>query len=167
MEQQIESRLWDYLDGALSTPERSEVEAMIESNLEWRAKYHELLEVQQFMKEATEPDEPSMRFTQNVMEQISRLHIAPATKNYINNKIIFGIAAFFLTIIGGFLIYGLSQMDWSAGTSTGSFIPNIQKLNVSKAFSNQFVTGFMMVNVVVGLALLDVILTQRKKRMMV
>ena len=74
--------------------------------MEWKNKYHELLDVHQLMK-TSGLEQPSMRFTKNVLEEIAKLHIAPATKNYINNKIIWGIGAFFITLIAGFIVYGL------------------------------------------------------------
>src|SRR5262245_61046718 len=120
-EQNIEQRLWAYIDGVSSNEENTSIEKMLQSNLEWKSKYHELLEVHQLMNDA-ELEQPSMRFTKNVMEQIAQLHIAPATKNYINKKIIWGIAGFFLTLIGVFLIYGFAQIDWSASTNTKSTI---------------------------------------------
>ncbi len=63
----IEERLWDFIDGLSSAKEKSAIEQLIESNMEWRSKYKELLEVQQMMSAATELDAPSLRFTQNVI----------------------------------------------------------------------------------------------------
>ena len=72
----IEERLWDYIDGLTPAEEKSAIEQLIDSNIEWRNKYHELLDVHQLMSKSLELDEPSMRFTQNVMEDIAKLHIA-------------------------------------------------------------------------------------------
>src|SRR5215510_11884699 len=108
----IEKQLWDYIDGLSSGEERTSIERLLQTNLEWKNKYQELLEVQQLLK-SSELEQPSMRFTKNVMEEIAKFHIAPATKNYINNRIIWGIGAFFITLIVGFLIYGFAQMDWN------------------------------------------------------
>ena len=42
--QNIESQIWEYIDG-LSTPEeRKFIEQLLATNAEWRAKYQELLE---------------------------------------------------------------------------------------------------------------------------
>src|SRR6478672_8296769 len=111
----IEERLWDYIDGLASADEKSFVEELIESNSEWRAKYAELFETHKFMQNHLELDAPSMRFTQNVMEEIARLQISPATKKYINSKIIWGIAIFFVTLLVGVIGYGFSQINWSTG----------------------------------------------------
>ena len=106
----IEERLWNFIDGTASAGEKTVIEQLLEINAEWKAKYHELLQVNELLK-STELEGPSMRFTKNVMEEISKLHIAPATKSYINKKIIWGIGVFFITLFVGFLIYGFGQMD--------------------------------------------------------
>lgn len=159
----MEERLWNYIDGAADAGERSAIEQLLESNVEWRSKYQELLDVHQLLN-ATELDEPSMRFTRNVMEEISRLQIAPATKSYINKKIIYGIGIFFLTMIVGFLVYGISQIDWSAGANSGKTLPiDLSKVDYSVFFNNTYVNIFMMVNVVLGLMFLDKYLANKKK----
>src|ERR1700730_6302252 len=102
----VEARLWNYIDGIASAEEKSAIEQLLQSNLEWQRKYRELLDVHQLLH-AIELEEPSLRFTRNVMEEIAKHQIAPATKSYINKKIIYGIGGFFVTMIIGFIIYGL------------------------------------------------------------
>ncbi len=158
----MELRLWDYIDGI--SHETSVVEKLIAENGEWRAKYNELLDVQSLVK-SVELEEPSLRFTKNIMEEIARTQIAPATKNYINNKIVWGIAAFFLTLIFGFLVYGLAQVDWSSGSDPrNSTSLDFTRVDYSKMFNNTFVNLFMMLNVVLGLMLLDRYLGAKRKR---
>ena len=111
-QQHIEEQLWSYIDGFSSEEERSAIEKLLQSNVEWKSKYHELLDAHQLIKSA-ELEQPSMRFTKNVMEQIAKYQIAPATKTYINNKIIWSIGVFFITMIVGFLIYGFGQINWN------------------------------------------------------
>jgi len=159
----IEERLWDFIDGLSSPQEKSAIEQLIENNIEWRSKYKELLEVHQVMNGATELDAPSLRFTQNVMEQIAQFQIAPATKSYINNKIIYGIGGFFLTLIIGFVIYAISQLK-SAPASGSSPLIDMSNIDYSKVFNNNFVNAFMMLNVVLGLALFDMYLNNKKKQ---
>src|SRR5574338_166173 len=83
----IEDRLWEYIDGTLSSSERTRIGELIASQVEWKSKYQELLAVHELLH-STELSEPSMRFTKNVMEEIGRLQIAPATRTYINKRII-------------------------------------------------------------------------------
>ncbi len=44
---EIEVRLWEYIDGFSDAQEKSAIEKLIAENAEWKAKYHELLEVHQ------------------------------------------------------------------------------------------------------------------------
>ncbi len=158
---EMELRLWAYIDGTSEEP--TAVETLIAEHAEWQAKYAELLGVHQLIEES-ELEEPSLRFTKNVMEEIARLQIAPATKKYINNRIIWGIAAFFITVIAGFLVYGFSQIKWSAGTNNGSALGiDFTAVDYSGVFNNSFVNIFMMLNVVLGLMLLDRYLNMKRK----
>ena len=158
----IEQQLWSYIDGFSSKEDKTAIERLIASNLEWKNKYHELLEVHQLMN-SSELEQPSMRFTKNVMEEIAKLHIAPATKNYINKKIIWGIAAFFITVIAGFLIYAFAQVDWNFQDNSKPLL-DLSTINMSRIFNNNFVNGFMMVNVLLGLVLLDRVLANKRKK---
>ena len=158
----MDTRLWDYIDGISVSGERTSIKELIENNLEWKNKYHELLEVHQLMQ-STELEHPSLRFTKNVMEEIAKYHIAPATKSYINKRIIWSIAAFFITMIVGFLIYGFGQIDWSAANSTTEKYIDLGKVDYSRFFNNTYVNIFMMLNVVLGLMLLDRYLANKRK----
>src|SRR5438067_9761234 len=142
-QQEMEMKLWDYIDGTAPSNDRSIIDKLLAENSEWRAKYHELMEVHQLIQ-ASELEHPSMRFTKNVMDEISKLHIAPATKSYINKKIIWGIAIFFLTVIVSFLIYGISQIDWSQGSSNNLIGIDLSKVDYSKMFNNTYMNVFMM-----------------------
>lgn len=158
----MEGKLWEYIDGLGIIAERAAIERLLMEHAAWRAKYNELLELHQMVMSA-EPEQPSMRFSRNVMEEIGKYHIAPATRNYINKKIIWGIAAFFLTVIAGFLIYAISQAA-PAATVSGSGFGGVDfnQVDYSRVFSNNFVNGFMMLNIVLGLMLLDRYLAQQK-----
>ncbi len=163
---EMEIRLWEYIDGNLNSEERSIVGRLIAEKREWRAKYNELLELHQLVQQ-TELEQPSLRFTKNVMDEISKLHIAPATKNYINNKVIWGIAIFFITVIVSFLIYGISQINWSTG-NTSSSVGGVDftKVDYSRMFNNTYLNVFMMLNILMGLMLLDRFLAGKRKRYM-
>jgi hypothetical protein len=170
-EQTMEDRLWEYIDGVSGPEERSIIDELLATSREWQQKYKELLNVHQLL-EASELDAPSMRFTVNVMEEIARHHVAPATRTYINKNIIRGIGAFFLTLILGFVAYVLSQFSWTSTKSDSStFVPKnpglgLEKLNnvdLSKAFNTTYISLFMLISVVMGFVLLDMYL-QRKKR---
>lgn len=162
----MEDRLWDYIDGNSSAEEKTFVEQLIATQEAWRKKYQELLDVHQLMSHSLELDEPSMRFAQNVMEEITKYQIAPATKTYINKKIIYGIGIFFMVMIVGMLAFGLAQINWSAAATSCSqdkLTSHINKIDYSKFFNNTYTSIFMVVNVVIGLMLLDMYLGKKRK----
>ena len=167
IEASMEGRLWDYIDGLSSPTEKSVVESLIAAHLDWKSKYKELLDVHALMT-GSELEEPSLRFTNNVMEEISRYQVAPATKTYINKNIVRGVGAFFLSLIVGLLVYFFRQFTWTstAGSSSSRFLPDIidlNRVNYDKFSSSLPVTLFMLVTVVLGFILLDMYLQRKKK----
>ena len=157
----MEERLWNFIDGTAPAGEKTVIEQLLQTNGAWKSKYKELLEVHELLQ-ATELETPSLRFTKNVMEEISKLHIAPATKSYINKKIIWGIGFFFITMFVGFLVYGIAQMSFTGGEES-TLSKNLPKVDFSKFFSNTWVNAFMMINVVIGLVLLDNYFSSKRK----
>jgi magnesium-transporting ATPase (P-type) len=158
----MEERLWNYIDGTASATEKTVIEQLLESEAAWKTKYKELLEVNQLLQ-ASELESPSLRFTKNVMEEISKLHIAPATKNYINNRIIWGLGIFFITMMVGFLVYGFGQISFGSSGKESVITKNLDKVDFSKFFNNNWINAFMMINVVIGLFLLDNFLSNKRK----
>ncbi len=156
-----EERLWNYIDGTAMADEKTVIEKLLETDSAWKAKYHELLQVNELLK-SSELDAPSMRFSKNVMEEIAKLHIAPATKSYINKKIIWGLGFFFIALFVGFLIYGFGQMNFNTGEET-TLSKNLNKIDFSKFFGNTWINVFMMINVVLGLFLLDNYFSNKRK----
>jgi|SRR5688572_30442827 len=157
----IEERLWNFIDGNIPAHERSVIGKLLESDTVWKAKYQELLEVNDMLKSST-LDAPSLRFTRNVMEAIAKTQMAPATKSYLNKRVIWGLGFFFIALVAGFLIYGFAQMGASTGEET-RLSKDISKLDFSKFFSNTWVNVFLMINVVLGLFLLDNYLSNKRK----
>jgi hypothetical protein len=159
----IEETLWNYIDGTMDDKELAFVDGLLQSNQEWRSKYAELMEIHQLMQDNADLEQPSMRFTQNVMEEISRLYITPATRNYINKNVIWGIGLFFLTTIIGLVIYGFGQIDWSQPGSVS--VPGADfgsRMDWSSFMNSSYVNVFIMVNIVLGLMVLDMYLTRKK-----
>lgn len=166
---EMEMRLWEYIDGLSSAAEKTVIEQLIQSNMEWKQKYGELMEVHEAMQ-SSELEAPSMRFTKNVMEEIAKFQIAPAAKTYIDKRVIWGIAIFFFTMIAGFLIYGFAQINWAEPGSgvidkyLNNVNTNLDKVDYSKFFNNTYMMVFMMLNLVLGLMLLDRYLANKKKQ---
>lgn len=163
--EEIEQRLWDYIDGLSTAEERTIIETHIRESKQWRGLYHELLQMHHALAHE-ELEQPSLRFTKNVMEEIAKQHIAPATKNYINQKIIWSIAAFFAFSITGFLIYGLVQIDWSAASAGNNSLGiDLAKVEYGKMFNSTVMNVFMMINAVLGLMLLDRYFGNKRKKL--
>lgn len=157
----MEIRLWQYIDG--DSAESPLIEKLVADNIDWKEKYAELLALHK-MIQAADLEEPSLRFTKNVMEEIGCMQVVTAAKKYINTKIIWGIAAFFLAAIVGFLGYGILQFDWSpAGDGGATEEVDFGSIDYSKIFNNTFIKIFLMANVLLGLMLLDRFLALKKK----
>lgn len=162
-EQQMEQQLWNYIDQLCTEDERKLIEQLLHSDPLWKAKYNELLDVHQLMQQV-ELEQPSMRFTKNVMEEVYRSQIAPATKQYINKNIIRGLMIFFLILIGGGVIYAFSQINWTAGSNT-TVIPNpMEKINWKSILTGPYTTIFLLVNLVLGFILFDLYRDQRIRK---
>jgi len=170
-EQPMEDRLWDYIDGHCNTTEKSAIEQLLATNREWQQKHRELLNIQQLLS-SSELEAPSLRFTKNVMEDIARYHVAPATKSYVNKNVIRGIGAFFATMILGMLIFMVSQFRWTSSTSGPDSlnqsidkigINRLDSLNYSKLFNSTYVSAFMLIAIISGLMLLDMYLQQKRQ----
>ena len=161
--EEMEARIWEYIDGLTPGSDKPAIQKLLAENAVWKEKYQELLQLHQTLN-LVELEQPSLRFTRNVMEEISRQSIAPAARKYINNKVILGIGIFFVTTIIGFLIYGIGQIDWTVASDNKSITGiDLTKVDYTGIFSNNFVNIFMMLNVVLGLMLLDRFLENKKK----
>ncbi len=166
--QQMEEQLWNYIDGTAGQKEILLVERMITTDPVWKQQYNQLLELNQLLAKDMQLEEPSMRFSKNVMEQINGLQPARPTVQYINKNIIRGIAAIFILTIGAFLVYGFANIQWTAKGS-GVLIPlDFKKeyadtFNVNWHISNTWINIIVMVNVFLGLMLLDASLRRKKK----
>jgi len=165
MDQDMEQRIWEFIDGHCTEAEKAVVSRQLDENPVWRNAYEELKSIQELLRQE-ELEMPSLRFTKNVMEEISRYQVAPATKNYINKNVIRGIFSFFLVMIAGLLIYFLGQIHWTS-SSTGNLIPafniDANKLSWGKLLNNAYVNVFIGINTILSLILLDKYMQGRKK----
>lgn len=157
----IEVRLWDYIDGVSSAEERIAIKNLLSNNSEWQAAYVELLSMQQMIT-SSELEQPSMRFTKNVMDKISLYNASPAV-NYLNKKIIWGIGIAFIALIAGFLIYAFAQINWTASSGNSYF--TLKNIDFSKFFNSTYTSIFLMANIIAGLMLLDRYLAGKKNQL--
>lgn len=157
----IEVRLWDYIDGVSSAEERIAIKNLLANNVEWQEAYAELLNMQQMIT-SSDLEQPSMRFTKNVMDKISDYNASPAV-NYLNKKIIWGIGFAFIALIAGFLIYAFAQLNWNASAGGSSYFA-FKNLDFSKFFNSTYTSIFLMANTIAGLMLLDRFLAGKKNQ---
>ena len=166
--QQIEEQLWNYIDGTASKEEIMFVERMIASDPVWKNQYNQLRQLNQLLVKDMELEEPSMRFSKNVMEQIIGLQPARPAVQYINKKIIRSIAAIFIFTIAAFIIYGFAKIQWTASTTSFSLPIDLKStyanaFNINWHISSTWINIILMVNVFLGLMLLDSSLRRKKK----
>ena len=159
LQKSIEERLWEYIDGTSSASEIHIIEKFLKEDEEWNHLYGELLEIRQKIK-FSEPEQPSVRFNQNIMDKISAFHSLPSENKYINKKIIWAISIFIITLISAFLVYGFVQVDWTSPKNNFAF--DFAKVDVLRFFTSTNVYIVMTVTVVLGLMLLDRFLALKK-----
>lgn len=158
---EMEEKLWSYIDGFSTESDKAAVETLLKTEPVWKEAYQELLSVQQLLN-SSELEEPSMRFTRNVMEEIAKFHIAPAAKTYINKNIVYGLGIFFAVMIIGLLVFTAILVN-SSPTSSHSFNINLDKFEWGKLFDSTYLKIFLMVNTVLVLVLFDKYLSGRKQ----
>ena len=111
---------------------------------------------------ALETEQPSMRFTKNVMDGIEELHIAPAAKRYSNPWIVKGIAALLILSVIALSTYVFitagTQTDYAAGLNSSNHIEFLHKLNANYAIYIILANVFLLFVLIERLA-------SRKRRM--
>lgn len=160
--EQIEQQIWDYIDG-LSTPEeKAMVEKLLHADPLWKSIYEELLSVDTMISDTDLVDQPSLRFTKGVMEEVAKYKVAPPASSYVNKKIIYGIAAFFIISLVGLLGYAFTQFSFSVNDATPLVDTKNWEIDFSKYFNSTVINIFLFFDVIAGLMLLDRYL--RRKR---
>ncbi len=159
---EIEMQLWEYMDGTCSVADMQRISVLVERDAMWKEKYQELSALHAGLSKNLELEQPSMRFTQNVMDAVAKEHVAPATKIYINKNIIRGIAAFFILMLT--TVFGYALATAHGDTSATGLLSklNFSRVNYGKLFSSTTVNLIIAINVVIGLVLFDTILRRKK-----
>lgn len=153
---EIAMQLWEYIDGDCNNADKQRIAQLIAEDIQWKQLYTDLLSLHQAIPASIELEQPSMRFSKNIMEAVAQTQIAPATTKYINKNIIKGIAAFFIIGITAMLGYAIANTDWSTGATL-----NLPKADLSRFFSPTFYYAAAIVNVILALALLDVYIRRK------
>ena len=160
--EEIESQIWEYIDGTCSETDRVRISTLVATDAVWIQLYNELAILHSMIPEHLETEQPSMRFTKDVMDAIAAEHIAPATGKYINKGIIRGIAAFFIIMLTTVLGYALATANYHTNAPGVLSNLNLNKVNLSKYLNSTTFNIIIAVNVVLALVLIDTVL--RRKR---
>jgi len=158
----MEEILWNYIDGNCTPDEHKAITETIAKDEAYCLKYQELLNLnKEFM--AMEIDEPPMAFTYNVIEAIRTENAQQPLKAAINNRIIMGIAAFFVLTILTLLGYALSHVSLAAAVShPAPLASNLKVPNLNSFLSKPVIQVFFFFDVVLGLFLFDTYLRRKK-----
>lgn len=147
----IEEKLWDYIDGNCTTDEQNTIKSLIAKNEAFRLKYEELLKLNNEFS-AMELDEPPMAFTYNVIEAIRTERAQQPLKAAINKRIIWGIAVFFIFTLTVLLVYTIVNISWS---SIHVSAVSLKLPQVKNYITKPVIQGFLFFDVVLALFLLD------------
>jgi len=149
-EHEIEMQIWEYLDGLCAEADEARIAALIVDDAAWRRQY-EIVKALHSELGTVAMEQPSMRFSRNVMDAVAQEHVAPSTKAYLNKWIVRGIAAFFFLLIGTLLATIVGTSDEEAQKTVFS----LPRLNLPALSLGSVGYGLLMLNIVAALILLD------------
>ena len=156
----IEKKIWDYIDGLCTLEEQETIKQLIANDPVYRDKYAELMAMQQNM-ELLELDEPSMSFTNKVMDKISLQSQPLSAKVVIDKRIIYGIGALLGFMLVASLAVPIYQVDWTVvdfnmqANFTINYADLGNKIQISSNAKTTIMYAFFMFDIVAGLMLLD------------
>lgn len=136
--EEMEMQLWAYIDKQCSDADRQRIDGLIANDAAWKSQYDEFLAFHNELATA-DAEQPSMRFSRNLMEAIGSANIAPASRNYVNRWVIRGITASFVLLLIVTIGYSLANINWhSSGSSniklsnipTGTWLPILISVNI-------------------------------------
>jgi len=117
-------------------------------------------DIEKHLREDVEPEHPSPDFSKKVMGAIDGVRIAPPSRTYINNKVVYGIGLFFALLIVAALTWALLAFNWSAA---GKFVTAVElsKLNPGQYLNHKTLNCLLFLNVLLGLIFLDKYFSRR------
>jgi len=161
----IELQLWEYIDGQCNPADNERIAGLIATDRLWSEHYSELLALHNGIAAFAETEEPSMRFTKNVMEAVAATGMARPTRMYINRNIIRLVAAcfglLFVVVIGMVVIYAPES-----GSKVFTFhqaMPEIKTM-IPSINTYKYMSYLVWLCVPLGWILLDSLLKKKKLR---
>jgi hypothetical protein len=159
--EEMEMQIWAFIDDSCNPMDKTRIAMLVQQNAEWREKYEELVELHAGITQNMELDEPSLRFSRNVMDAVGATKMVRSTKQYINKSIIRGIAAFFIGVISVCIIYAFATINWNAAPGEVLKGVNLDNLKLDHILNPGVLNIIIAINIILALALADKILRKR------
>jgi magnesium-transporting ATPase (P-type) len=158
----LEQRIWDYLDGIGTEEEREFTKQLINSDPEFQTVFEELSAIHLSVS-SLNLDEPSMSFNRNVMEKIQMEPLPGSVKSLIDKRVIYGITAFFLITISALLGVLFYQIDWTQ--QSGMYMPEykLPEFDTSNYVNSTTINILFFADIIIALYLFDGIFIKRTK----
>lgn len=156
----IEEKIWDYIDGFCTLKEQETIKQLIANDPVYRDKYVELMALQENMN-YLELDEPTMAFTNQVMDKISLQSKTLSASVTIDMRIIYGISALLGFMLLASLTFTAFQVDWSAISFSMpanfkiDYDALISEIQISSNAKTTLIYCFFIFDIIAGLIMLD------------
>ena len=159
----IETQIWEFVDGCCDEKEQDRINNLILTDPVWEQKFAEICALNDSLKSILELEQPSLRFSKNVMDEVARVHIAPATRKYIDPRIITGIAVFFLTMLGGLLVFAAFKTNGHTSSAFNFGKMPLKNFDYTSLMKGNMAFFAVAINVVLALVLTDKLLRHRAR----
>jgi hypothetical protein len=164
----VEDRIWDYIDGLCSIEEQEVISQLIVKDPVYRDLYNELMDLHAGLNQPN-LDEPSMNFTNKVMDKIALQSEPLSAKSRIDTRIIYGISGLFGLMLLGCLVILLKNIDWSVAINPSvDLAANVKKIEsallMSAATQTILMHSFLMFDIIASLIILDKYLRNKLAR---
>lgn len=145
---EIEKRIWAYLDGLDSPEERQETETLIAGNEVWKETCQKLQALQSMLGDKDLLEQPSMRFTKNIMDELASVEPAHKMQPLAKSWVVKLLGAFFILSTVALIILSVTT------ESSGKYkIPDWGMLNNHQ--HHQILFCAAAINILVLLVLAD------------
>lgn len=161
VQQDITIQLWDYVEGKCAPDEAVRIQELLVTDANWQQEYKTISLLHKNLLSDTEAEQPSMRFTKNIMEALETESVAKPAKKYVNPVFVKSIAAFFIILLTVVIGYTLSLVNWNDKTASSidSFAAKLPPLS-----NGVMLNAFIMANIILLLILLDRLLNRNRIR---
>lgn len=166
MNNDIYHTLQQYLDGTLTNTELVEVSSKLEKDLEWQQAFEKLTELDGLLKDDSQLMQPSMRFTQNVMEAVAPLSVAKPSVSLLPRNIFI----FSLILLGSALLTSIVLLirntNFASGYGKSSInLPQVSLPNFSWSIlqNDQALMIMGMTMILMLLVMAEMFLSKRRK----